>query len=255
MHRLLLLYWPALLATIHFSCAPAPEYPPASAPLTVDSWEKDTSYFTLAGEPALLLGFDLRGLPLDTNTLVPLTKRLAANGGNYLLLEGNAIDQEWLRTLYGLGAQLGVRIDTTTEVRGFLPSASVAEFSARLLGGSPAGGYRQPVQAALNSMRAVRTVERHLPFWNLKIDQTLLGRERPSGTVAAADSLDNYVIYIPDRGAVTINFRDSSQVARRVTVVGHLGTQRSEILQPPYDRSFTLMSNEERGGWLLIEKL
>ena len=244
-----------MLVTMAYACAPAPPAPSASDPLTVEPWVQDTNYYTLAGEPTLLLGFDLRGQPLDTNSLGPLTKQLAANGGNYLLLDGGALSTESLHVLYGLGRELGVRIDTTTGIRGFAPAASVRAFSGDLLNGSPASGYRQPVQAALNSFRAVRTVERHVAFWNLDPDPSLLGGERPLGTFAAADSLNNYVIYIPERGAVTINFRDSSQVARRVTVVGYLGTQRSEILQPPYDRSFTLRSNEERGGWLIIEPL
>ena len=221
----------------------------------MESWSEDPTYYTLGGEPTLLLGFDLREQPLDTNQIEPLIKQLAANGGNYLLVNGKGVHNTKLHHLYGLGAELGVHVDTAEAVPGFEASPSVADFSGRLLAGSPAGGYRQPVQEALNSIRAVRTVERHLRFWNLTPDDSLLGEERPQGTLAAADSLNNYVVYIPDRGAVTINFRDSSQVARRVTVVGHLGTQRSEVLQPPYDRSFTLMSNEERGGWLLIEQL
>jgi len=45
------------------------------------------------------------------------------------------------------------------------------------------------------------------------------------------------------------------QVPLRVTVIGYLGTQKSEILRPPYNSSFTLYTKEPRGGWMVIKPL
>ncbi|PPK86603.1 hypothetical protein CLV84_3538 [Neolewinella xylanilytica] len=224
-------------------------------PIIPETWTEDSTYFTIDGSPNLLLGFDLRGQPLDTSSLGELINRIAVSGGNYLAFNGSELSNTILSSAYSLGAKLGVVIDTSGLPYGFTVANSVASFNAALLAGSPAAGYRQPVQTALNSFRAARTVERHVRFWDMRIDDELLGEAPPPGTVAATDAENNYLVYIADVGRVQIIFRDSSQAARRVTVVGHLGTQRSEILYPPYDRSFTLQSNEAKGGWMLIEPL
>ncbi|MGB3798907.1 MAG: hypothetical protein WA952_03780 [Lewinella sp.] len=203
----------------------------------------------------MLLGYDLRKQPVDTLAIEQLIKRMAASGGNYLALRTPGIDPQRVWEWIGLGNELGVIIDTVGERYGFQSMGSIASFNAAVLAGQPAVGFRQPVQSTLNSFRAIRTVERHLHFWDLEIDDRILGKSRPVGSVAAVDSLNNYLIYVAGAGAVTLNLLDTSQEARRVTVVGYLGTQRSEILYPPYDRTFTLQSNEERGGWMIIEPL
>ncbi len=243
------------MLSVPFSCGSPPSSVSDVVVLEPEVWKDNPGYYTLNGIPQLLLGFDLRNQPIDSSSLESLVKTIKANGGNYLAINLSGISDQKVKQVLQLGNELTVVIDTVGDENYGRSSGSVTAFNAALLSGSPAQTYRQAVQPALNSFRAVRTVERHVNLWEMKIAEDLLGKERPEGTVAAADSSGNYLIYMAGSGAVTIRFRDSSQVARRVTVVGHLGTQRSEVLYPPYDDSFTLRSTEERGGWMIIEPL
>ncbi|WP_116105650.1 hypothetical protein [Lewinella sp. IMCC34191] len=223
--------------------------------IVAERWSVDSTYYALNDKPTLLLGFDLHGQPIDSVAVRELIKQMAASGGNYLGLPTRDLSTTRVKDYLALSNELGILVDTVGGKYDFRSMGSIASFNAAVLAGQPAVGYRQPVQSALNSFRAIRTVERHLNFWDLRTDDRILGTSRPVGSLAAVDSLQNYLVYVAGNGAVQLNLLDSSQIARRVTVVGYLGTQRSEILYPPYDRSFTLQSNEERGGWMIIEPL
>lgn len=227
----------------------------AITPIAVDASVGEAGYYTLGGERTLLLGFTLSPSQVASGAVTQVVKRIAANGGNFLHLAAPELSDttygEWSRA----AAAAGVVLDTATEQSLATVSASVNGFNLSVLAGSPAQVYDRLSQQALNSLRGIRTVERHIAFWDLRVDDRLLVGDRPPGTMSAADSLGNYVIHIGGTGAVTVRFRDSGQQPRRVTVVGHLGTQRSEVLHPPYGREFTLLSNEARGGWMLIEPL
>jgi len=109
-------------------------------------------------------------------------------------------------------------------------------------------------QRKLNALRGLRTVHRRIPMWTLSLDTSILKDLNYTAVTAAKDGHGGYLIYAATSGRISLTL-DAEQVPRRVTVVGHLGTQRSEILQPPYDRHFSLLSNEDRGGWILIEPL
>ncbi|MCP9235305.1 hypothetical protein [Lewinella sp. JB7] len=200
-----------------------------------------------------VMGFDLRKDTIDLPTGLEIVKRIRANGGNYLRLSESFTGKE-RQTLRVAADRAGVFLDTTDELTRKLLVSNIPEFNRRMLESGSGGIYGELSQARLNSIRAVRTVERYYDFTRLRRDDRLLGRANPSGAVAAADSLGNYLIYIPRSGKVTVRLPERDQVPRRVTVIGHLGTQRSEILRPPYDREFSLLSNDARGGWMVIKR-
>ena len=99
-------------------------------------------------------------------------------------------------------------------------------------------------------LKAIRTVERHLKFWNLKpAPEVLIG----NNAHAATDGEGNYLFYMPTAGEIKVRLPVEDQVPIRVVVVGYLGTQRSELLQPPYGDSFKLFTDEIRGGWMILK--
>jgi len=105
--------------------------------------------------------------------------------------------------------------------------------------------------ARLASIRAIRTVERHLKFWDLKpAPEILIG----DNAHAATDGKGNYLFYMPTAGEVNVRLPVEDQVPIRVVVVGYLGTQKSELLQPPYGDSFKLFTDEIRGGWMILKR-
>ncbi|MBB4078079.1 hypothetical protein GGR28_000680 [Lewinella aquimaris] len=203
----------------------------------------------------LIMGFDLSETALGPEPARELLKQIRTNGGNYLRLDVSNYGPQELRDLLTAAAKAGVSLDTV----GILPPGllvdGIAQFNRQVLEGGRGGVYRKLTQSRLNSLRALRTVERYIDFSGQDASPDLLAVDNPSEAVAAADTLGNYVIYIPTTGRVTIRLPENEQVRRRVTVIGHLGTQRSETLNPPYDREFSLLSNDERGGWMVITRL
>jgi hypothetical protein len=95
-------------------------------------------------------------------------------------------------------------------------------------------------------------VEQHLKFWDLRPAPDLL-LEDDSEAIAATDGKGNYLIYLPGAGSVNLAPDWEEQLPVKVTVVGYLGTQRSELMEPPYGDSFRLYTEEDRGGWMLLE--
>ncbi len=135
---------------------------------------------------------------------------------------------------------------------------NVARFNERILGGAAIAFHRpKPNGNGMNglaqaSIRGIRVVERHLKFHELKPAPELLLEDDTEAT-AATDGKGNYLIYLPSAGQVNLSPDWESQGPVDVTVVGYLGTQRTEVLQPPYGDSFTLSTKEEKGGWMILK--
>lgn len=139
-----------------------------------------------------------------------------------------------------------------------ISAISVASFNRKLMGGANAAFHRPPPNgnglngAAQASIRGVRVVAQHLKFWNLRPAPDFL-LDDDTEARAATDGQGNYLVYLPRAGAVNLVPDWAEQVPVRVTVVGYLGTQRSELLEPPYGDSFRLYTEEERGGWMILQ--
>lgn len=136
----------------------------------------------------------------------------------------------------------------------------IARFNRDLLAGVAAVRHHRPPYgngfsgAALSSIRAIRTIEKRIRFWDLQPAQEVLA-DSLKDIYAAKDQKGNILIYIPTAGEIIIRPGLVRQVPIRVTVIGYLGTQRSEVLNPPYQEEFRLFTEEERGGWMLLELL
>lgn len=135
---------------------------------------------------------------------------------------------------------------------------NIARFNQSLLDGAAIAFHRpKPNGNGLNglaqaSIRGVRVVERHLKFQDLRPAPELL-LEDETEAMAATDDLGNYLIYLPSAEDVNISPDWGGQGPVDVTVVGYLGTQRTEVLQPPYGDSFRLFTKEEKGGWMILK--
>ena len=140
------------------------------------------------------------------------------------------------------------------------PNGNVFAFHRALLMHSAATAYdRAPYGLGLSadartSIRAIRTIERDVKFWDLTLDKDLLV-EIPYGALAARTEEGTTLIYLSGEDEVSIRLPAGNSGSHRVSVIGYLGTRRSERLDPPYDSILTLRSNEPRGGWLLLEPL
>lgn len=134
---------------------------------------------------------------------------------------------------------------------------NIALFNQRLLNGWNAVYHRPKPYgnglngAALTHLRGIRVVERLIKFWDLKPTPEILLNANTS-TFAAGDGKGNYLIYLPGAGSVNLAPDWEEQLPVEVTVVGYLGTQRSELLKPPYGDSFRLYTEEAQGGWLVL---
>ncbi len=135
---------------------------------------------------------------------------------------------------------------------------NIARFNQSVLGGAAIAFHRpKPNGNGMNglaqaSIRGVRVVERHLKFHELRPAPELL-LEDDTEAMAATDGKGNYLIYLPSAGQVNLSPDWEMQEPVDVTVVGYLGTQRTEVLQPPYGDSFTLSTKEEKGGWMILK--
>jgi len=143
---------------------------------------------------------------------------------------------------------------------GVVPPAriNIARFNQKLINGASAVFHRpKPDGNGLNgsaqtSIRGARIVELHLKFWDLRPAPEILLEEETIAS-AATDDKGNYLLYLPGPGSVNISPDWDMQVPVRVTVVGYLGTQKSELLKPPYGESFRLFTEEAKGGWMILE--
>ena len=133
-------------------------------------------------------------------------------------------------------------------------------YAEQLLGGAGAVDFpflvdhqRTPSES-LSAVRAVRTVESLIAFWDLRPAPEILLNEAALVTAARTESED-YVIHLAGPATVRVRLDTEDQVPVRVTVVGYLGTRRSEVLQPPYGSVFELSTEDERGAWLVMQRL
>lgn len=246
----------ALVLLCFVSCEDRRQQSPDLVAIPVEKWSEDSSYSTVAGQPALLLGFDLRTDTFDFVRWRDVVKTIGKSGGNYLRIDTSGIASDELVQLYEIASGAGVVLDTGNAIDGTALSvaSSVNQFNRYLLAGSRGAVFTEYDQRKLNALRGLRTVHRRMPMWTLSMDTSILGDLNYSAVTAAGNGRGSYLIYAATVGRINLTL-DAEQVPRRVSVVGHLGTQRSEILRPPYDRHFSLLSNEERGGWILIEPL
>ena len=136
------------------------------------------------------------------------------------------------------------------------PRLSVAGFNQAVLGGAAVAYHRPPPHGngmnglALTSLRGIRTIERHLSFAELSPAPHLLTNDSPAR--AAQDPAGNILIYLPTAGSVSVYPEWADEPTVDVTVVGYLGTQRTEVLEPPYGEQFTLYTDEDKGGWMML---
>jgi hypothetical protein len=135
---------------------------------------------------------------------------------------------------------------------------NVARFNQSLLAGATVAFHRpKPNGNGMNglaqaSIRGIRVVELHLKFHELTPAPELL-LDDDTEAMAATDGNGNYLIYLPSAGQVNLSPDWNDQVPVKVTVVGYLGTQRTEVLEPPYGDSFRLHTKEEKGGWMILK--
>ncbi|NJB85456.1 hypothetical protein GGR26_001201 [Lewinella marina] len=245
-----------LFGLLHCTREPATADSRSELTLPAVTFTPDHRYLAADGGAELLIGVDAYEERFPSVAFAQLIERLQANGGNYLRINPLYLDSAEVVQSLATVISRGMVVDTASVAPLASVSRSVVGFNRKLLAGEGRVAYGNFSQAALNGLRAVRTVERHLPLSTVEARDDILGGDNPTGATAAADAAGNFLIYIPSEGQVTINLPDSSrQPRRRVTVVGHLGTQRSEILRPPYSKALTLLSNEAKGGWMIIERL
>ena len=152
-----------------------------------------------------------------------------------------------------MGKQVNVNIGITEPRR-----MDIAAFNQTVLSGQPVVAHPAPPNGngvngrALASIRGIRVVERHLKFRDLEPAPEIFGKVETVAT-AGTDGKGNYLIYMPTAGSVEIFPAVEQHESIRVTVVGYLGTQRSEVLKPPYGDSFRLFTEEPRGGWMILK--
>lgn len=151
-----------------------------------------------------------------------------------------------------------------TSVTGHGPNPTIVDgttqFNQALLAGYAAANHApEPLGngfsgAALSSIRTVRNIEQSIKFWDLNpAPEIILGETTPGLCYPAKDAEDNYLIYISGPGKVKVRLATEDQRRLRVTVIGYLGTRRSEILEPPYGPTFELTAEDDRGAWLLMK--
>ena len=150
----------------------------------------------------------------------------------------------------------------TTDIVNFNETAAegIAAFNRSVMAGAAAVRQRPRPQGdgfsgpALASIRAIRTIENHFNFWELETAPEITPTAAPNKAYPMTDGNNGYLIYLPTAGSVHLQLLDlEEQIPLRVLVIGYLGTQKSELLKPPYDNHFTLYTEEPRGGWMVIK--
>ncbi len=205
----------------------------------------------IAADDRYPLGIYYGGTAPVESMRLPL-KALRKAGGNLLVVGGDTTNGARLDSIRILAGKSGLRFLVTD--RGalpFPPADDPATLVTSLLTGAPYTVVAGSAPSLLNAIRALRIVESRVDLPSSEPADNVTGNTSSGPARALVDAAGNYAIYLPGRGAVRLTLEDTT-LTRRVTVVGYLGTQRSEILSPPYDRTMELTSAEERGGWLLI---
>ena len=232
-----------LVLPLLLTCGPAQSV--TEEEVRVERSDRDSLRYIVDGAPRLLLGVDLSSLPVSGEEVPHLIEQLRRNGGNYLRLP-NLPDEQYRLS--------GGSVYLDTLARFPVPVVQNArELMEVLLAGQ--GGATLPVMtpAALNTLRAVRTIERTMDVTTLVRDDARLVGDNRVGALAGSDDLENLLLYIPQAGTVRVRLGSGYHGPRRVSVIGRLGTRRSEVLMPPYDTVVSLQSNDPEGGWMLIQ--
>ena len=259
-----------LLAACNDAPAPRPSAFEAGGVSRADS----SGYYRIGGSgPVLLLGVAYAG-GLGEAELRGRLDALEGAGGNYLKYFPPARGSQ-LATLLRLTDERGIVLEVVPRPADRLPATyghlivspvadgplaranvavDVAQFNGMIMDGLPAVAINGFGERQFNAVRAARSVGRQLNTLLLRPAAHILPFADAQRARAVTDPRGNYAIYLPGQGAVTVRL-DGRQHRRRVTVVGHLGTRRSEVLEPPYDPEFTLESREPRGGWMLITRM
>jgi hypothetical protein len=139
----------------------------------------------------------------------------------------------------------------------------IRRFNRNVIGGLAAVRHHRPPTGnglnamALNSIRAIRTIEQQLKFWELSATTTSIRVSTAAGEAyTATNQRGDYLIYFPGPGRIDLTLPPTqSQKSYEVSVIGYLGTQRKETLTPPYDPSFSIFTKEEKGGWMLLKQV
>ena len=105
------------------------------------------------------------------------------------------------------------------------------------------------------AIRAIRNIERDFKFWDLTPAPEIMVNPFDQTATPAKDKLGNYLIHIAHPTTVKIKLDTEDQKSIRVTVIGYLGTRRSEILHPPYGSEFEISTEDEQGAWLLMQRI
>lgn len=135
---------------------------------------------------------------------------------------------------------------------------NIAAFNQAVLSGQSMVAHPAPPNGnginglALASIRGIRVVERFFDFKDLQPAPEIFNSAETLAT-AGTDGKGNYLIYMPTAGSVEIFPAVEQHKSIRVTVVGYLGTQRSEVLERPFGDSFRLFTEEVRGGWMILK--
>lgn len=289
--RYLLLLLPFIIACGDYD----PAARSATSNLPIVPWHKDSMVFSWGGrEPILLLGAgNAADAFLDPDYEQKL-KLLTGSGGNLVLLDFEAERVRQKKYRDSLVSYLNLcraeRVAVRIQIIGDFSShqsevlellkpyqditlsessrfqcadnaRSAFEFNQAVLNGAVAVRHAaRPYGlgfsgAALASIRAVRTIEQHVKFWDLRPSPEILPETKSREAIAATNGQNTYVIYLPTAGEVKLSLGLDPQIPLRVIVVGYLGTQKSEILQPPYGDAFSLYTEEPRGGWMVIKPL
>jgi hypothetical protein len=229
------------------TCVRAPETYADVPLLQIADRTSAPGYYTLDGQRKLLLGMDLSEEPLDEPGLIAHINALKAARGNLLIVADSLRTTAYFAVQQRRAAKNGVALLTQANSPEVARVSKLTDFHQQLLAGAGGVVYTHAGPSLLNSFRTVQTVEQLVAFSSLEPPA-----DQPEASFTRYSPTGIYLRYMPTTGQVRVTLPDGQQIRRRVTVVGHLGTQRSEILEPPYDPSFTLTSREENGGYLLI---
>jgi len=124
-----------------------------------------------------------------------------------------------------------------------------------VVGVLPRSASRVSYGQLYSAIRAIRTIERQVHLRDFHPAPQYIDDAVPTAYAARDSIRGSLLVYLPSAGEVTISHGFDPQVALRFTRVGYLGTKRSERLEPPYSASFRMFTEEERGGWMLLESL
>ncbi|MEL7160763.1 MAG: hypothetical protein AAFN92_08395 [Bacteroidota bacterium] len=138
---------------------------------------------------------------------------------------------------------------------------STTELQYAVTGGVPIAAYfpskndRAEFSSIFTAIRALRVVGQKFDLFNASPAPHLMKAANADALAVQNPHNGAMLFYLPTGGEINILHGIEPQVPLKFTRIGYLGTVRSETLQPPYPASFRLFTDEERGGWMLLEPL